>query len=460
MRAIPGEWMVKLAEEEPNVYPAFIVDLRDAAGATTTHVFVGSGGQFPDGSDAYKIHARLLSVGSFRIGFDPLSPSIMLADSEATIADPDGYVWQLIEAAPNRKAECRISWVCPDIDEDLPRYTGIVHTWTPSPTAITVTVKPDDRKLDNAVPSVPISKSDWPSLTGATAANYGAFAPIVFGEHSSTGLLGTGMVPCVPVAWTTGSVGWYAVAAHLCESIDDVFVDGVAKTVTTHYTTEVIYGLRSWHVIKFTAGNIPTDTAVVTANVKGVELAGFEHLVYGTGPLTTNPVYQLRKFLIDFVFSTYLGGPYASGELSDRLDEDRWTECADIADRLQLEGAFHIGGTHTQEEARSIIESWAETWPMFRLWWTSEGTVAISYLGLDHPGYRDETSWSVVRRAQEVENPKLPMDVSDSAGTISVEHLYGAASERYFGRFSVYNPDSTEDTTKPLSFPCSAARAQ
>jgi hypothetical protein len=456
VRVISTDWETELAKEQPSVYGAFFVTLRDATGTTTTHVFTGVGGEFPDNAGTYRLHARLMSVGRFKIGFDPLSSSLALSDTEVTLADPDNYCFQLFEAAPNLKAECRYSWVSPNVADDLPRYSGLVKSYDPGDGRLVVHLGPDDRMLETALPLVPILKPDFPDLSGKLVANYGAFPAIVLGSHQSGGLKGSGMVPLLAVAWASGSLGWYTPGAHAFKAINNVYNNGTLKTLTTHYTVELsTVGGKTWQLVKFTAGNIPAEGDVITADVQGADLYGD-----GTGPMVANPVSQIRKLLVDYVISRYVSGRVESASESPWLDEPKWDSCVAIANARKLEGAAHIGGKIEQTKAREIIESWCESWPTFRVWRNASNQIAISFLNLNHPGYRDETGGQVVRSACENQPPRASMDVSSAANRISVQHLYGSATSEYFGMMSVFDPSSTDDVTIPLSFPWSAARIQ
>lgn len=455
-RTFSADWTAELQKSTPEVYECLELNLRDAAG-TQTPVRIGTVGGIEYSDPAgIQTQARLLEVGQPEFGFDVLAPSIRQVENTATVADPDGSLLQLIEAGENEGVYAAITWRSPNTAGPMSKFQGVLGTWSPRAGQIAIKLRPETNRLDTEIPVVPILRSDWPELTGATAQYYNWYNPIVLGAHNSGGLKGTGMVRCLPVAWTSGSVGWYAVAAHICKTVTGVCVGTSLKTLTTHYTVETTRrGGKAVHLIKFTAGNIPLEGDVVTCNVEGADRQGD-----GTGPLETNPVRQIRKILVDYAAQVYLAGTYWSSMASVLLDEPKWSDAIAIADALKLEGAAHIGGSTKQTAIRDLVESWVETWRMFRIWWNEEGKLAISFVPLKHPGYRDATGGKVIRRASELQDPGPDPDDSACGNRVACEHLWDASADGYLGQLQVYDDSALTVATRSISMPWSVARIQ
>jgi hypothetical protein len=457
--AIGTALAAELAKPSPSLYPALDVTLKSAAGIETEYRLAEAGG-LVGVADTSAIPAipRVLSWGSCSYGFEALASSIgQAATTSVTVADDDRYVWQLLEAGRNRKQPAEISLICPAITtatgNAIPRFAGIIDGWGWDAGTTTIKLASDARPLETTLPVVELQRSDWNALTASTAQFYGTMLPIVIGSHQSGGLTGKGMVRCVPVAWTSTTVGWYCVAAHACKSIDAVYVNGTTKTLTTHYTVSLAsVGGKTFHLIKFTTGNIPAETDDVTADVHG-----FENVGDGSGTMEVNPVRQLRALLVNFVFGRWLTGTYPSTSVSALLDEAKWLVAADVADRLHLEGAIHVGGTTERTKAVDIVEAWLETWQQFRMWWTPLGQLGIAHFSLTHPGYRttQPVVWNALEKELSVES-----DSSGCADVVSAQHLYGQKDQTYFGSFRVFNPDADEQSDYGVTAECAAARAQ
>ena len=232
-----------------------------------------------------------ISESSSQLG--KLQMTVQLANTDRAL-DPI-----LMGAYDQRRSPVTIYRASPNLAEadwDV-RFVGIVDGWSFGPGSVTLNLSTDSLKLEGFVPRVAVLKSDFPN---APATSLGVFMPLLFGEFASAGVTGTGLLLAIPVAWVSGTTGWYLCCQGVAKTITNVWVNGVLKTLATHYTLDQAYsaGGRICTLIKFTAGNIPAAGDVVSFDAQGYTSDG----TIG-GSLITNPAEILWTFLDQFVYA-------------------------------------------------------------------------------------------------------------------------------------------------------------
>ena len=472
-----GHWTLDAMRQEanaaaPRIYTALDLTLRNASGAQTSYRFASVGGL--PGLTTPGAEPRVIDWGQPpRYAVDVTSATIGRTEAAVTLADPDSSVRARLEAGHNRLAPAWLRYVVPSLTADIyePVLTGILEDWHSTFGQVELFLRVDDRVLDTDVPRLPILRPDWPDLTGTMASWYGTYFPVVMGTHSALGLSGTGAVRCVPVAWTTGSVGWYAPMLGPAAAIARVYVAGALKTLTTHYTVSLeTRGRKPITVIKFTAGNIPTADQAVTCDLSGADASG----VALGGAVITNAVRQIRKFILDYGWTDWRGGEYPSATpTTATLDDGLWSDAASIADTLKHEGTLYVGGGKDQARVRDVLEDWCQTWRQYKFIWTRGGRLGIRHISLSHPGYRLERAAAfaagtsrhepaVVRSYHELApmDPKRP-DSSKIISRAAASHCYLHADFRGEAarQFEVTDPTAGESGRESFDMPASAARA-
>jgi hypothetical protein len=401
--------------------------------------------------------------GDIRRGFDVRSSDVQPLELTMTLADTDGEIKGILESGQQRGSVAQVYYALPGNSTDYQLlFSGILERWGYKSGGITtLTLRTDDAFLRTYLPTWEITKSEWPN---APTRSIGVLVPIVLGTHNSSGLSGTGMLTAIPVDWTASVIGWYVVCAGEAKSILAVFVDGVSKTVTTHYTVD--YALtragRTYTCVQFTAGNIPATDAVVTCDVQGYETTGNtgSGTTAPTGALTTNPVEQMRRLLVNFAEKKWLTGAWYDPSTSDVIDTASWAECGQWAERHALEGAGYLGGATEPKQTLDVLNSWLDSWPMFRAFWTAEGKIGLRVLSLEWPGYRAAADPPILTAELEVgSSAEYEQDTSNLADTIIMEYLYDETQQRYYASMTSTDPDAGSGITSSSQMMWSHRRA-
>ncbi len=419
---------------------------------------------------------RYTSVGAGAIAYDPrvveagwgsvdpeisetssqlgrLETTVQLANTDRAL-DP-----VLMGAYGQRRAVARIWRASPNLAESDwdTRFLGIVDGWKFGPGSVTLNLSTDYLKLEGFVPRVSILKSEF-SL--APTASLGRFMPYVFGEFASAGVTGLGLLEAIPVAWVNGSVGWYLCAQGVLKEVTPVWVDGVQKTVSTHYTVDYAFsaGGRICTVIKFTAGNIPAETARVTFDAKGYTADGTT-----AGSLITNPAEILWALLDMFVYSdqrTWSLAAFGFDKGFAPVDAESFNAEAAVFSKHGIKGSRYVGGGTTQVRALDAVNEFLESYQL-RAFWGNDGNLNLANLLPLHPGY--PTASSVVWDGRLAEGKAAPLTFSTDPSQVrrrtTTSFLDSPADGRQMFSLDVQDLNVAEDVTVNVAAPWIASKA-
>lgn len=372
-----------LANKQGIIYPELFIETLD------------SELRLSDIGNGLATNPRVIRWDPIRYAIDVIAPDVGRTESSVVVADTDNYIRNWLTTGGRRGATTSITWG--EGVEYVYIFAGILDSWDFAPGKVTLKLKSDDRWLRTYVPRVKILKSEFPDLTGTAQEYYDTYVPLVYGSHLSTSLGQTGMLQAFPLktfaSATAGAI--YAINLGQCRSYRvggtttgnlAVYKNGVAVTLGASDTAgEITVGGKSFYVVYF--GTTTTvDTDVITVDMDG------SAAVSGAYDMVSNPVEQLRNFLVDHVFNEYKSGAYPHESDIDGLDDDSWGICISIAETLKLEGTLYVGGSKEQKQVRDVIAEWLTSWPMFRMYIAPSGLLKIVFVPLKHPGYVPENT--------------------------------------------------------------------
>ena len=177
-------------------------------------------------------------------------------------------------------------------------YVGRLYAWPQTaPDRYELVLRPRDIELSAVLAGPVLREGDWPLIDKA---QIGKTAALLWGSHdsSSGSYLGAVTCPCVDTsAWK------YVVCFGRAKSVPRVWLAGVLKTVTTHYTvTYPAVNGRTWTMITFVS---PTSGAEVRCDVDGYG-AGAD----GAGALIQTPGAMILHALANWTYARSDGGTW------------------------------------------------------------------------------------------------------------------------------------------------------
>ena len=362
----------------------------------------------------------------------------------------------LMGAYDQRRSPVTIYRASPNLAEadwDV-RFVGIVDGWTFGPGTVTLNLSTDALKLEGFLPRVPILKSDFPN---APATSVGIFMPLLFGEFSSAGVTGTGLLQGIPVAWVAGTTGWYLCCQGIAKAISNVCVNGVLKTLTTHYTVDQAYsaGGRICTLVKFTAGNIPVAADVVSFDAQGYTSDG----TVG-GSLITNPAEIVWTFLDQFVYhdqKTWAGFGFNKGNAP--VDATSFNAVAALFSRYGIKGARYLGGTTQQLRAEDVFNESLESYQWIRGFWGNDGKLNLTDVLPVHPGYPTASSVTWDGRQHEDSVLSFTTDPIQVRRRTTTSFLDSPKDGRQMFSLDVQDLNVVEDVTVNVAAPWVASKA-
>jgi hypothetical protein len=384
--------------------------------------------------------------GSFTKAFDVQASGLSGLSTNVTLADPDGKVRAALLAGEQRNSPAVLYRVIPGSTLDYATcFTGLLDSWEYLPGQVQLNLQTDERALRSFWPAWPYLQGEWFSMDPEFV---GELSALLYGKHDSTGLSGKGMLPTVPV-WI-GANAWYAVHLGPGDLVKDVYVADVKKTETTHYNK--IYGSyaggKIWTIVEFVPGSFPAEGEIVTVDAYGY--AAVNDGIYNGAAVLTNPVKQIRHFLVNFAVNRSKGyNPGSWATAASIIDGPSWNIAAAYADSLGLEGSRFIGGS--PRRVLDILQEWLESFPMFKAHWTADGKIALRICSLRWPGYWNSTK-PLLRPENEFENSfRYESDTADLTRKISAQFLYDEVQQTFLRNLAVQDlsvdvlSDSTVD---------------
>lgn len=410
---------------------------------------------------AYEPRVTKGGWGGLRQTIELRAAGLSSLTTSVIVADNDGHVRAMLVNGAQRQSVARIVRVVPGSDDDYDtRFTGLLDSWEYTPGQVRLNFKTDERPLKSYFPNWVYLKSEWYQMSDDSV---GKPIPLIYGKHDSTNLnLNHGMIPTTGL-WIDANNGWYGTNLGPADWIKDVYVTASTTTTKQAYTTplaggnayEKIYGSyaggKTVTMIEFNGGFFPNpENDKVTADVYGYCPAGVVSKYDGNG-VATNPVTQLRHFLVNFAVNRSRGGGGGVGwsDSAAIIDSPSWDLAATWANNHGLEGSRYMDSTRT---ALSVITEWGESFPMFRPFWNSEGKIEMRILSADWPGYWDGTT-DIITREDSIGNAfHYETDPSDVTGKIKVEYLSDSVDNKFLRTLDVQDLSVNElqDTSLPM----------
>jgi hypothetical protein len=403
------------------------------------------------------------SFGDITDGYEARTTGLTQLETTVTLIDKDRSIMRILEGPYEcRRARAVACWGSPGLAradwETL--LDGIIDRWAyHDGCLVDLTIRTDARWLDGRAREV-LSPAEWANLPDASR---GIYMPNVFGSHDGQNITALGFVPTVMVRFSAGALRWDLVAHGAMSAVPRVYLNGAAdrtglptlglKTVSVHYSIAYpIVGGKLCTVIQWLGGSIPAVGDTVQCDVDGVTNVGA-----GGGTLVTNPVTQMRLWLVNHGWGRWLAGAYLS-EASSPLDSASWSLAEAYAALHGLEGAFRVGGTAEPARVEDEFKKWLDGWRIFRAWWTPAGKIGLRAFELTHPGVGTGDEFDLVRKADFLSRPEVSDDVSGLASRVSLTHLFEAASGKAHGALDVQDLSQDEQATENVRMEFSAAR--
>jgi len=403
---------------------------------------------------------RVIEWGEIQRGFDVRSSSLSPLEMTVQVADDDQALRAALEGGRQRGSAVTVYWVIAGNATDYAtRFVGMLDRWGYEGQTVTLTLRTDDRML-RTYPGHTLTKSEWPYIP---TPSIGLYAPLVYGTHNSSGLSGVGMLPAICVRFQAGTAAWYVPAIAEAKQVLAVYKNGVIETAGVNYAVSYSYSVagRAYTIIGFLAGHIPAATDVITCDVRGYESTGNtgSGSTAPTGTLITNPVEQIRHYLINWAEQEYLSGVWATAEDSSVIDPDAWALASQWAERQALEGAGYLGGNAEAVQVGDVLNSWLETWTCFRAYWSATGRLALRVIPLEFQGYRGATDPPLLRTMDERSAAIYEQDTTNLTDRIDGAYLFDEVQGQYLSSLTVTNPAVGEDVTTSVQLPWAIRRA-
>lgn len=365
--------------------------------------------------------------------------------ASVTVGDPDGRVRNALVNGNNRNSPARIIRVVPgSLDDYDTRFTGLLDSWEFATNQVKLMLKTDERNLRANFPSWTYLRSEWFHMDQDFDRS---LVPLVYGKHDSSSLnLDHGMIPTVPV-WRDTVSNWFATNLASIAYIKDVYVGDSSSTVKQAWTAplaggnayeknESLAGGKNFTIINFI--NFPSTDKIVTADVYGYTLS--QSGVGTAGDVITNPVVQIRHFLVNYAVNRQRG--YFAYDMTDPLiDSPSWDAAATYAENHGLEGSRFM---NDQKTALSRLVEWCESFPMFRPFWNTDGMIEMRILTTEWPGYWDGNT-DLIRREDTIGTSfRYNTDPMDVTGKISIQYLRDSVDNKFLRTLDVQDPTTGE----------------
>lgn len=378
------------------------------------------------------------------------------------VADTDNKLRDALTERDQRNSTAQIIRVIPGSADDYDiKFTGLLDSWEFAPGQVTLNFKTDERSLRSYQPALKHLDSEWFHMLLDFK---GSTAPLLYGKHDATSLnLKAGMLPTTPI-WKDGTSAWYAVSLGPIDYIKDIYVDtgstsgAVKQAYPTNYAK--VYGSgpggkKIWSVVQFEPGFFPDDRDTVTADAYGYNPDPGTTTHTGA-EASTNPVTQLRHFIVNFAVERSMGVPDAAWDTNtDIIDTDTWDTAATYADSHGLEGSRFM---KDQKTGLDTIREWCDSFPMFRPIWGDNGAIKLRILSPQWPGYWDGST-AVIVREDDIDNSfRYVTDPADITSKISVSYLYASAENKYLRTLDVQDLSVGEPADSSVSMPWQPAR--
>lgn len=416
---------------------------------------------FPTTTDFYVGRILENGVRDPREGVDHKSAALQVLESTVTIIDRVDEAHRgtalyrdtqrILEGQLDpQRSVCTLLWASPDLDRSdwSVRLRGNLYSWSYHDSALVdLTLRTDDRWTHGDASRWPILKGEWPS---APDASLGVYLPVVYGTHLSTNLSGRGFIPTILVQteevealrnrWDFVSLGYVTVTAvfRIRNNVPTQMVLASDYTILQRIVAGKACTIIQWNLSE---DILTTDT--IQCDVKGLtDLGG------GGGVQLTNPVTELRHWLVNFAApDPWLSGTYKPELL---IEPTSWAKAEAYAQRFHLEGGFRVGGSVDQRSVLDFVNEWLDSWQRFRPHWTPDGRLAMKVLDYEWPGQGAGTHFDLIRQRDVLNRLNVQHDPSALLSRISATHLFDLAGKKNWGSMDAEDSGRIEKVTRTV----------
>jgi hypothetical protein len=320
-------------------------------------------------------------------------------------------------------------------------FDGVLDGYSqPEPMMWELRLRPDDWPLRLVnVPRTPITQADWPS---ADTAIIGEFLGPLYGTHDSNGSGEYGAVPALLVDRGAFKYVWMLGAG----TVTAAYSDGIVVSENDYTASTETRNGKLWSVITF-------DTEQTDKEIT-LDVTGLTDEPDGTGTLITNPVLQLKHWLVNFVYNDWRSGPYYE-ESEAPLDTRYVNETADYLDALGHEGSKRFGGTDPIP-ALDVLNEWLDSHELKAVW-RNNGKLAIRLVA-DPRNQRIYFDTQVLRGTELALEFQRVFDTSNVVRKVSGQYIFNEAVKKYLQTLEVSDLSVPDDVTVTRSLPWSASR--
>lgn len=320
-------------------------------------------------------------------------------------------------------------------------FDGVLNGYSqPEPMKWELIIRPDDWPLRLVkVPRTGITQADWPA---ADADALGQFLGPVYGTHDSNGSGEFGAIPGLLVDKAAHKYAWMLGAGTVTAAYADKIVVSEAEYTAS---TETKNG-KLWSVVTFDSDQGDAEISF--------DVTGITDEPDGTGTLITNPILQLKHWLVNFVYNDWRSGPYYE-ESTAPLATRYVNETADYLDDLGHEGSKRFAYSE-QKTAIEELNEWLDSHEL-KAFWRNNGELAIRLIA-DHRTQRLYFSTQVLRGTELALEFRRLFDTSNVVQKVSGQYIYNEAAGKYLQVLEVSDLSVTDDVTVTRTLPWSADR--
>ena len=300
-------------------------------------------------------------------------------------------------------------------------------------------LRPDDGPLQlGKVPKTPLTQTDWAAIHADAVGQY--LGPL-YGIHDSNGTGESGSVPALYVDTVNFRYAWMLGAG----TVTNAYSAGTLVATSDYTASTVTINGKLWSIVTFDADQ--GDNAIT------LDVEGLTDNHAGGGTLITNPVEQLRHFLVNFVWNDWRSGAYYA-ESTAPLATQYFNQTADFLNALGHEGSKRYAGTE-QIKALDALNEWLDSHEI-KAFWTNNGKLAIR--PIDHRSVRVYFATQWLRGDETALSFKHTFDPSNIVRHVSAQYIYNEAQAKYMQTLEVADLSVADDVTVSRTLPWSAAR--
>ena len=423
-------------------------------GAGTPEIFVAFDLVLPGGTKKYsnvgvssavrgKYDARVESFGTIPREVSELDNQLSPIEMNVTILDTDRDFAMEVGSYRGsiRGSRATIRIVSPNVSDgdSFLAFDGVLDSYTqPEPMKWELKLIADDRPLRlGKVPKTAITQADWPAAHGDAIGQY--LGPI-YGVHNSNGTGNAGSVPALYVDTVDHTYAWMLGAG----TATTVYSAGVGMLTTSYTSTTTTINGKLWSIVTFTSDQGDNE---ITLDVEGLT-----DQPDGTGTLITNPVEQLKHFLVNFVWNDWRSGAYYE-ESTAPLAVESFNRTAELLNAFGHRGSKRYAGTE-QLNALDALNEWLDSHEI-KAFWTNQCKLAVR--PIDHRTQRLYFDTQVLKGSELALSFSRIFDPTNIVQKVSTQYIYNEAAAKYSQTLEVSDLSVNEDVTVSRALPWSEA---